>query len=264
MSLFNFFDEIYPEKDGALQISNMRFLLSIPEGKGKLLTRRSTAILISAAVLIITVFTVVARYLGHEQSGRLYEHMKPISESIGGTKDEVLTVLADNGLGLVEVTPGISAIPGGYELSNVTFEILLHFEENEGLLDGYTYATQSRLAPKQAAKVLKETLSDFYKETVTFEGGTETLLREKALTELFSGTDKVIFRDSADVTPDKGSGKAVAEYIEYLQAADYWEGRLREYLIKTAHYYRDIEAIYSPDTQMLELKISYQVQADRE
>ena len=259
----DFFNNLYPEQDGALQTSNMRFLLSIPEGEGKLLTKRIIALLISAVVLVITFLTVVAAYLSNEQPRQLHEHMKPISEVIGCTQDVVFTALSDGGSGLVEISSGNFAIPGGYVLDDVKFEVLLHFQEHENLLNGYSYVTRLKIAPKEAAKVLNEVLGEYYNESVTFEGGREVSLEAKALADLLSGTEPIIFRDSADVTPRKESGTAVAEYIEHLQAADYWEGRLREYLIKTANYYRDIEVTYTPDTQILELELSYQVEADR-
>lgn len=258
-----FFDELYPEKDGAMQAANMRFLLSIPDGKGKPLTKRTVAILICAAVLIITCLAIGTAFLGNEQPRRLHEHMNPISEAIGTSQDAVFTALTDNGAGLIEITPDTFAIPGGCVLSGVKFEVLLHFEQNEGLLDGYSYMTRAKLAPKEAAKALKEVLGEYYNEAVAFENGKEISLETKALTALLSGTQPITFRDSADITPRQGSGTAVAEYIEHLQAADYWEGRLREYLIKTANYYRDIEVSYTPQTQILEIELSYQIEADR-
>ena len=264
MSLFNFFDEIYPEKDGALQISNMRFLLSVPEGKGKLLTRRAAGILTSVAILAVTAVVVLASVLGGERAYLMHENMKPLMESIGCTQEEVLTRLSGNELGLVQITADTYAIPGGFELSNAEFEVLLHFEENEGLMDGYSYTTRAKLAPEKAASVLKEFLTEFYSATVVLENGQEIPLAGKSIKQLLNGKEQVVLRDSADVTPASNSGTATAKYIVYLQNADYWEGRLGEYLIQTANFYRDIEVSYIPEAETLEIALSYRVEADRE
>ena len=258
----DFFNDLYPEKAGALQAPNMRFLLSIPGGKGKPITKGTAVILIIAVMLVIITLTAVAAFLGSEHPCQLGEYMKPVSESIGDSRDAVFTVLSDNGLGLIEVAPDIFAIPGGYALPDVKLEVLLHFEQNEGLLDGYSCVTRSKIKPKEAAKVIKDVLGEYYSDVV-LENGKKVPLKIKALTDMLSGTGTVAFRDSVDVTPQPESGTAVAKYIEYLQSANYWKGRLREYLIKTANYYRDIEVIYTPATQILELKLSYQVEADR-
>ena len=264
MSLFNFFDEIYPEKDGAMQASRMSFILSIPEGKGKKLTRRGAWILVAAVTVVLVLVLAVSTWLGADGPRQIYEHMELLQASIGQTQDEVYDTLAAKGAGLVEVTPGCYAIPGGGELAGVEFAILLHFEENQGLLDGFEYVTNVKLESKEAAHVIKDLLGEHYADPVTLTDGQKIPLESKLLTDLLSGSEPIALQLSADITPEPEYATAVTQYITHLEAADYWEGRSGEYLIKTANYYRDIDVRYTPQTQTLFFHISYTVEADRD
>lgn len=260
----DFFNSIYPERDGAMQASQMRFLLSIPEGKGKPLTKRTTVLLLVAAAFAVAILIAGAAWLGAERPQQLHEHMKPIAEAVGSTREDVFAALAENGDGMVNVAPGVFSVPGGCRISQTEFEVLLYFEDQEVLLDGYSYMTQVKMPPEKAAKLLRDLLGEYYNETITLLDGQKVPLRKKELTDLLSGTEPFLFQDSCDVTPNAESGSAVAKYIAHLQEADYWEGRFGEYLIKTANYYRDIQVSYAPQTQTLEFMLRYKVEADRE
>lgn len=264
MSLINFFDEVYPERDGALQASRMSFLASIPEGKGKELTKRETWILVAVVSVVLVLALAVTTWMGADEPRQIYEHMELLQASIGQPQNKVYDTLAGEGAGLVEITPGCYAIPEGGELAGVEFAILLHFEENEGLLDGFEYVTSAKLEPKKAAQVIEELLSEYYSDSVTMTDGQQIPLGTKFLTGLLSGSEPFALQLSADITPEPEYGTAAAQYITHLEAADYWEGRSGEYLIKTANYYRDIDVRYTPQTQALYFAISYHIEADRD
>lgn len=258
------FDELYPEVDGAMQASNMRFLLSIPKGEGKRLTKRGVVVLICVSALVLALVLAGATWLGAEETRFLHQHMEPLLSAVGEPKTAVFELLAAEGDGLVEVAPDVYVIPGGCRMGGTEFAVTLRFDAHEGLLDGFAYATQIKAEPQEAAKVLETFLEEYYKATITLEAGQEVALNRKALTQILSGESEFVFQDSADVTPQREGVSAVAAYLRYLENAEYWEGRLREYLIKRANFYRDIYVTYTPGTQTLNLKVSFQVAADRD
>lgn len=258
--LEGFFDSIYPEKDGALQASNMRFLMSVPKGTGKQLTGRRLAVLTAVAVIMLAVVFIGVTVLGAEEPTHRHPYMQILSESVGQTQETVLAALTQEEAGLAEMSQGRYAVTGGGEIAGLDFAVLLEFEETEGLLKAYEFATQRNLEPKEAAKFLEAFLKAYLGDTVTDATGNEIPVKKAALESILQ--EGFTLADSRNITPDPSYPSAVGDYIKHLESAEYWEGRMGEYVIQKAKFYRDIHIDYTENT--LSVRLRYGIEADRE
>ena len=253
MSFMNPNLELYAEVDGALQASKMRFLLSIPEGKGKAITKGSVIAALSVAIIALTL-CAVSWVLGREPARQ--EDL--LADMIGMTQEEAFNALSESDLGLVQIEAASYVIPEGEKIAGQDFAVQLSFDENEGLLDSFAYLSESKLNPKEASRVISDFLGAYYSGTVTLADGREVSLNRRALQKELESGNAFSLSDSENTTY---TPFRVAEYIQYLEEAEYFEGRMGEYLIKHAYFYRDIDLCY--EDGVLSIRAQWAVEADR-
>ena len=256
-----FFDTLYPETDGAMQASNMRFILSIPGGKGKTLTKRAVVLLVTVSLVIVLAIVLLAGFLGADTPRHFHEKMDVLKDGIGHSKAEVFEILADNGNAMAELSEELALVSGGMEFGELDFAVILSFEQNEGLLNGFTYTTEAKVDPSDAAKVLKKFLSEFYNKSIVLDNGEEVPIKEKDIKNTLK-SGGFVFHHSENCTPGSGKETELTQYLSYLENAQYYEGRVGEYLTKKAKFYRDISILYSGEN-VLSIKLKYQVEPDR-
>lgn len=210
----------------------------------------------TCAVLILLVSTL----LSYQEPYGL-PMQKEVLESIGKPIAEVAAQLDVPVDQMLQVEPGLYRIPAGGEYKGITFDILLLFEENEGLLRNYGYEARYEADTAKAAKDIAAIAKVLAVEEIALVNGTVLEPSKKNLKAYFADVGAV----TTDLTLENTVlwSSAVTEYIEHLEAAEYYEGRSGEYLIKHAIYYEDLHIAYEPDREEVAIKLWCTIETDR-
>lgn len=231
------------------------FLGSSKEAAGK--TKRIIAI--AACVCAVLIF-IVATLLSYQEPYGL-PMQKEVLESIGKPLAEVAAQLEVSVEQMQQVEPGLYRIPAGGKYKGISFDVLLHFEENEGLLRNYGYEARYEADTAKAAKDIAAIAKILAIDEIILADETVLEPSKKQLKAYFTDVGAV----TADLTLENTVlwSSAVTEYVEYLEGADYYEGRSGEYLIKDAIYYEDLRIAYDPETEQLAIKMWCTIETDR-
>ena len=249
----NFVDE------GAMHFHGGRFIMPFAgPGASKEASQKAKKIItIAASVFVILAFAVAA-FLSYQPNVQLPLEQELLS-AMGKNATEVAAALELDRDDMQLVEPGLYFVNGGYKYAGVTFDILLRFEENEGLLRAFgyeaTYQANVRKAAKNIAAVAKRLLGD---EIVLSDGTVMESERGQIRTYL-EGTGTI----ALDQTARAFTGGALTEYIEHLENAEYYEGRSGEYLLKRAICYEDLHIAYDKAAEEAMIKVWFSIETDR-
>lgn len=249
------------ENEGALHLGRGMFVLSVAgPGASKEATHQvKQFIAIAVGVAIVAAF-IIAFLLSYQEPYGL-PMQKEVLESMGKPIAEVaahLDVPVDR---MQQIEPGLYRIPAAGKHKGITFDILLQFEEHEGLLRNYgyeaKYAADAAKAAKDIAKITKALAVDEITLADATTLGTGKGQLEKRI------TDKGAFTADASRGGSVLPVTALTEYLAHLEAADYYEGRSGEYLVKRAMYYEDLHIAYEPESETLTMKLWCTIETDR-
>jgi hypothetical protein len=237
------------------------FVLSVAgPGASKEATHRvKQFIAIAVGVAIVAAF-IIAILLSYQEPHGLPLQEK-VLESMGKPLEEVAAHLDVPVDWALEIEPGLYRIPAAGKHKGITFDILLQFEEHEGLLRNYGYEAKYEADAAKAAKdIARITKALAVDEIVLADAtilGTGKGQLEKHITD--NGAFTADASRSGSVLPVT----ALTEYLAYLEAADYYEGRSGEYLVKRAIYYEDLHITYEPESETLTMKLWCTIETDR-
>lgn len=259
------FEHAFPIEDSVIHGPRGRYFLPVfATGQSKELTATRTAVLIAVSLAVVLAILTVIGVWVLEPPKEFYEHTEDLSALIGQTPEAVYESLAEAEAGMVHAGGDLYAIPGGVEFAGANFEVLLEFDESGNRLDSFSYATTMKATPKETAKILHNILRQFFYESVTLQDGTEIKIGRAEILAALQNADTFVLTNSNNITPNSALNYAVSQYIAALEGEDTWEGRVGEYLVREAKYYRDVEVRYEPDTQNLYIRIRQAVEADRD
>lgn len=250
----------YPEEEnGAVYAMKGRFLIPVPKAQQTPSKEFVIPMRIAVAVGLLAVALFVGiLWMGIKRAELPYQEV--LMQSIGQPQEIVVEAL-ELPDGLLQVSDGVYAIPDGCKYGGISFDVLLYFEENEQLLCAYEYVAEYSTDSNAAAKDISEFLSCFkdFKQPIESR---QTLKLEKAeLLEAFADSEIFSVKESWDMTDSIGT--PVSDYLQHLNEADFWVGRVGEYLTIPAKYYLDVNIEYVPEGQTVSLLVRYAAEPRR-
>lgn len=246
--------------EGAMHFGRGKFILPVfGPGAAKEATAKTKKIMIIAACIFVAVFLIVATMLGYQKMADMPLRQE-LLKSIGKPIADVAAQLEVSQEEMTQIEPGLYRIPAGCKYAGVTFDILFQFEENEGLLRSFGYEASYKADATQSAKNIAAIAKVLSVEEMNLSNETVLETSEKQLKKYFTDVGAI----TTDQTLDPNPGyHVVSDYIDHLESADYYEGRIGEYLVKNAIYYEDLHIAYEPDTEAVAIKLWCAIDADR-
>lgn len=259
------FKQAFPVEDSVIHGPKGRYFLPVfATGGGKELTRKKAILLTVVAVVAVALIVGVIGYFVSDGPQQFYEHTESMSTMMGQTPQWIYETFTAYGSGLVDTGPNQCAIPGGAEFAGVAFEVLLGFDKNTQGLNSVAYLTTTKASPTRAAQILDNILGQFIYESVILPDGGELKIDRGEIRKALENPESFALNVTENITPNQTFDHGVSRYLTELEASDDWEGRIGEYLVRRAMYYRDIEVRYEPKTQNLYISIRQTVEADRD
>lgn len=250
--------------EGAMYVGKGKFLLPIlSSSEEKKLTKKAKVIFGAVFAVFFVGIIVLACWLARpDVMLDDLPYLSSLEEVIGKSQMEVVEhlELAD---GLTQISSASYAIPGGCEYKGVEYSVVLHFEENEQLLCGYEYVAHYKADEKTAAKDILTAQKYFSASEKSRIEGEQLDVKKATLAQQLSGSDMFLQNSAWDISPERTWVTPLTEYLQYLENAEYWEGRVGEYLTKKACFYRDLDLGYNPQTQEVSIQLRFCVEADR-
>ena len=250
--------------EGAMYVGKGRFVLPILSTFGdKKLTKKAKVINGAVMVVFLVSIIVLACWLARPDA-KIDDlpYLRSLNEVIGKSQTEV-TELLDLEEGLTQISTGSYAIPDGCSYRGVEYAVVLHFEENEQLLYGYEYVAHYVAEEEIAAKDILTAQKYFSASEKSRIEGERLEIKKEALAQQLSGSDVFSSNSAWDISPERIWQTPLTVYMEHLENAEYWEGRVGEYLTKNACFYRDLDLSYNPQTQEVSIQLRFSVEADR-
>lgn len=247
--------------EGAMHLGRGVFVLPFAgPGASKEATHRAKQfIAIAVGVVVLAAFLITILLSYQEPYGLPLQ--KKVLESMGKPLAEVAAHLDVPEDRMQQIEPGLYRVPAAGKHKGITFDILLQFEEHEGLLRNYGYEAKYEADAAKAAKDIAKITKALAVDEITLAdatlSGTEKSQLEKHITD--SGTFIADATRGGSILPVT----ELTEYLAYLEAADYYEGRSGEYLIKRAMYYEDLHIVYESESETLTMKLWCTIETDR-
>ena len=246
-------------QDGAGYAGKGRFFLPIL-GTDKTPKEITVRVVVIAIVAVLVVFFVASLLAGKEPAEFPYE--LELLNSIGQPLETAAMKTGVSLADMEETEPGVYFTNSGFPIDGVAFD--LYFYEEDGCLSGFAYIAEYQADTKEAAKDIRNALLNLDIETFVPTGETQpvSVNRRNLQRELDKETTFLVKRTS-DITP-VDSRDPMKAYLDALEAAEDWEGRLGEYVVRKAVFYIDRGASYDPETQKVQLVLSYRIEPQRE
>lgn len=201
--------------------------------KPKELTRR---VIIAVVAIVLAVLAITTLLAGKQPKDFPYEAKlrNAIGESLEAAAAEAGVKVAD----MTEIEPGVYLSGRKIKLDGVTFD--LYFYGNDGICSGFAYYAEYQADAKKAAKDIGNTFINLQIKTFVPNGETEPVpVNLKNLQNELAKEVPLRIRHSADMTPS-------------------------DMVIDTAAVlYMDEGCGYDPETQRLQLVLSYRLEPKR-
>lgn len=255
MRSFHVKPAVYHE-DGAINYGIAKCIMPIP-GSSKEKTGDGTKTRIIIVCALVVVILIAATILGYQKEIKM-PLREDLLKSIGKPIADVAAQLEVPQEEMRQIEPGLYCVPAACEYADVTFDILLYFEEHEHLLRAFGYEASYNADTDQAAESIAAIAEMLFVDELTLSDGTVLEPEEKRL--------KTYFADHGFITADHSLGLssgAASEYIDYLESTDYYEGKVGKYIKKHAIYYEDLHVDYQAEKQAVTVKLWCAVEADR-
>ena len=250
--------------EGAMYVGKGRFLLPIlSSSEEKKLTKKAKVIFGSVISIIAVGIVVLACWLGRPDAKMDdLPYLAALNNAVGKSREEVVAHL-ELEKELTQISTGSYAIPGGCEYRGVDYSVVLHFEENEQLLCGYEYVAHYEADKNTAAKDILTAQKYFSASEKSRIDGEQLEIEKETLAHQFSGPNVFSLNSAWDISPERAWETPLTAYLQRLENAEYWEGRVGEYLTKKACFYRDLDLGYNPQTQEVSIQLRFGVEPDR-
>ena len=251
------------EDEGALHVGKGRFMLFMSgEKKGEQGSTRKRWVLVAIALVAVIVTIIVTTLLiGHQANQMPYK--TKLSLSIGSDFETVIQELELPQTAWTETEKGIYQLNEPCKLSGVSFDLQLTFDE-DGRLNGYAYMAEYQAGYKKAAADLYKIGIDLNVKAYQQEAVQQADLGKGALkTQFAQGQPLVLNTTSANAYENVGDDP-VGKYLDDLEAAEDWPGRVGDYVVKQAINYYDIHMEYTPETETVLIHITSTVEPERE
>lgn len=252
-------------EDGAGYAGKGKFFLPIL-GTDKNPKEITVRVVVIAVVAVLVVFLVASLLAGKEPAEFPYELelMNSIGQPLETAAIKAGVSLAD----MEEKEPGVYFTNRGFPIDGAAFD--LYFYEEDGYLSGFAYIADYQAEPKEAAKDIYNGLVNMGIET--FDKYPDHLYREdnvtyevtrKNLRNHMENEGDLLVKLTFDLTPTD-SADPIKAYMDILEAAEDWEGRVGEYVTRKAVFYMDKGAAYVQETQRVQIVYSYRIEPVRE
>lgn len=247
-------------QDGAGYAGKGRFFLPIL-GTDKNPKEITVRVVVVAVVAVLVVFLIASLLAGKEPTEFPYE--LELMNSVGQPLETAAMKVGVSFSNMEETEPGVYFTNCGFPIDGVAFDLYLY--EEAGCLSGFAYIAEYQADAKEAAKDIYNGLVNLGIETFVPTGETESVsvTRRNLQRELEKEKIFLLVKHTSDITP-VDSKDPVKVYMDALEAAEDWEGRLGEYVVRKAVLYLDEGASYDPNTQKVQLVLSYRIEPERE
>lgn len=219
-----------------------------------------------AAVAVALAVLLIATLLAGKQPNDFPNEIE-LRNSIGQPLEEAALKVGVKLADMTETEPGVYLSNKGIILDGVAFD--LYFYAEDDICSGFAYIADYQADAKKASKDIYNTFVNL--RIKSFAQHPELLNEEdrEALPEvtrknirkhLVDGNNLLV-KHTYDYTP---YFENIKPFIEKLEAADDWEGRVGEYVVRNAVLYMDKGGTYDPLTQRVQLVLSYRIEPERE
>lgn len=247
--------------EGAMHLGHGKFILPVfAPGTAKEASPKAKNVLTVAVCAVIVLCLVAAIVLSYQEPLGL-PMQSEVLESLGKPLPEVAELLDVPVEGMQQVEPGLYRIVAAGKLKGITFDILLQFEPNEGLLRNYGYEARCDANAAKADKALNTITKALALEEDTLEDESFSGTAKRQLE--MHRTDDGGFTADATLSGTSLPAAALSEYMDYLESADYYEGRVGKYLVKNAMYYEELQIVYDPEQEELAIELWCTIETDR-
>ena len=247
---------VHEDKAGTIYVGYKGVITPFGNAGNKKLTAKGIVFIAVFAAAVILIACVLAKPkaevpMYRQLHSNIGKNIEVVAEQLGLQKDT-----------LVLETDGVYRAPEKYKYAGMYFDLILHFDKHEGLLNRFEYRFTENLEPKNAAKSISKISKELSIWAVSLANGEEVELSNKNLLAYFEA-GKTLNIEQLALHLGKADVASVSEYCDYLENAEYWEGRVGKYLTKHARYYEDLYVEYDPQTQEQTIRIICSVEADR-
>ena len=246
--------------EGVMHFSTGKFVLPISAVETiKRITKRKRKIVAITAILAALVLLIGATVLAYEDKS-----VMPYRQELLNFTGKPLSAVIE-GLDLKDNQPlqmenGTYQIQSAGKVKNMDFDILLRFDENEGLLCGFGYEASCNLSSGQASRNISRIAKMLSVDELIGVDGTVIDAEKNDILALLEKSDIVEFSQTIQPLP----GYSVLEgYIQHLENAEYYEGNVAGYTTKHAIYYEDLTISYDCKNECLNISLWSSVEADR-
>ncbi len=235
----------FPIEDGAIHGPRGKYYLPVFGGGGKTLTKGGTIALVSAVLAVIVLILATANYFSKDNTLTPidYEHF------LGMTRAAVAEKLEIEQEDMQYVSNGAYRLPHTITIAGINYPVMLHFEEQEGLLNGYSLSVAYSADNESAADNVQNLLKALGYGGITVDD--------------VSFDQPVQITRSWDLTPGERYYNSVRTYLDHLNESEHWEGRVAGLLAVPAHWYRDLDINYDPETNELSVVLKFSAQPRR-
>lgn len=250
------------EDEGALHVGKGRFMLFMSgEENGESTSARKRWVLVTIALVAVIVTVVLTTLLvGHQANQMPYK--SKLTLSLGNEFTTVTQGLKLPETAWTEVEPGIYHLNDPCKLSGVPFKLQITFDK-DGRLNGYAYTAEYQADYKKAAADLYKIAIDlnvkYYQQGKVQENDMQ---KSTLKSQFLQGKPFVLNATSANVYENVGDDP-VGKYLDDLENAEDWAGRVGNYIVKQAVQYYDIHMEYAPETETVTIHITCTIEPER-
>ena len=232
----------FPIEDGAIHGPKGKYFLPVFGGDGKAMTKTGTIVLISVVLLATVLILATANYFSKDNALSIYDY----EHYLGMTRETIAEKLEIDLNDMEYVSKGVYRLPQVVSIAGINYRVGLHFEEQERMLNGYSFSAQYSADSETAAKNVDDLLRALNYGDI-------------AVSEM-SFEQPVLITKSWDLTPDEKYYNSVRTYLDHLNKSEHWEGRVAGLLAVPAHWYRDLDISYDPATKQLSVALGFSAQ----
>lgn len=247
---------VHEDKAGTMYVGYKGVITPFGNAGNKKLTAKGIVFIAVFAAAVILIACVLAKPkaevpMYRQLHSNIGKNIEVVAEQLDVQKDT-----------LVLETDGVYRAPEKYKYAGMYFDLILRFDEHEGLLNRFEYRSTENLEPKNAAKSIAKISKELSIGAVLLADGEEVELSNKNLLAYFEA-GKTLNIEQLALHLGKADVASVSEYCDYLENAEYWEGRVGKYLTRHAYYYEDLYVEYDPQIQEQTIRIICSIEADR-
>lgn len=264
--MWNPFSNKWFYDEGTEWIGKGRWIMPVPGDPNR---KKTNTRLITICICIIVVALLgLSIWLGiPDYTYKKLPNFDILYDMIGRSAADVAPVARANPEDLLASSDGTYKMAEVEKYAGIAFETTLYFEDEK--LSGFAYTYSAPADTKEAAKVISNvaemfTIEDLITSQKTRVDMNEVLVR-RYLDQFAESNQEFLVEDVIDWTPEEHAYQnAVATYLRMLENDPDWEGRVGEYLVREARFYRQIHMNYQPDTQTVSVQIRFYVDIEPE